>query len=126
MKKKTDEPAKEIKSMTLNEFKAWLEGFSEAMNGAPNKSQWQMILARLEKVTPDSRTETHIHYDYWKYRGPWFSVAGENSLNVRGQLDGAMYMNASLNSSDASNMAINPEYSACVEMGKKDYMETAE
>lgn len=37
--------------MTLNEFKAWLEGFEAAMNGnPPTADQWSAIKAKLGKV----------------------------------------------------------------------------
>ena len=37
--------------MTLNEFKAWLEGFEEAMGGnPPTAEQWASIKAKLAKV----------------------------------------------------------------------------
>ena len=36
--------------MTLAEFKAWLEGFKEAMGDAPTPEQWQKVLAKMETV----------------------------------------------------------------------------
>lgn len=37
--------------MTLNEFKAWLDGFEAAMFGMPpNAEQWAAIKAKLAKV----------------------------------------------------------------------------
>lgn len=37
--------------MTLSEFKAWLEGFEEAMGGnPPSADQWKAIKAKLAKV----------------------------------------------------------------------------
>ena len=39
--------------MTLSEFKAWREGFNEAINGAPNKEQWEVIKDKLIQVWPD-------------------------------------------------------------------------
>jgi hypothetical protein len=37
--------------MTLNEFKAWLEGFSEAFtDGVPNADQWAKVQAKLADV----------------------------------------------------------------------------
>lgn len=38
--------------MTISEFKAWLEGFEEAMGGnPPSAEQWKAIKARLTKVS---------------------------------------------------------------------------
>lgn len=36
--------------MTVNEFKAWLEGFDAAINGAPTPEQWETIKAKLATV----------------------------------------------------------------------------
>ena len=38
--------------MTIAEFKAWLEGFKEAVGDAPTPDQWQKVLAKLEDVQP--------------------------------------------------------------------------
>ena len=37
--------------MTLSEFKAWFEGFTEDMEGPPNEKQWKRICERLATVT---------------------------------------------------------------------------
>mgnify|MGYP006921299578 CR=1 FL=1 len=39
--------------MTLNEFKAWLEGFSDAMGDTPTPEQWAKIKAKLATVRDD-------------------------------------------------------------------------
>ncbi len=36
--------------MTANEFKAWLEGFSEAFDGPPNKEQWKKIQDKASEL----------------------------------------------------------------------------
>ena len=36
--------------MTLSEFKAWLDGFSEAMGEAPTPEQWAKIKRKLDDV----------------------------------------------------------------------------
>ncbi len=36
--------------MTLGEFKAWLDGFSAAINGAPTAEQWATIREKLGEV----------------------------------------------------------------------------
>ncbi|MNL34378.1 hypothetical protein D3C87_1563490 [compost metagenome] len=37
--------------MTVSEFKAWLEGFEEAMGGnPPSIDQWKAIKAKLAKI----------------------------------------------------------------------------
>jgi hypothetical protein len=36
--------------MKLSEFKAWLDGFSDAMGDAPTPEQWAKIKAKLAQV----------------------------------------------------------------------------
>ncbi len=38
-------------AMTIKEFKAWLEGFEEAMGGAPTPEQWAKIRAKIETLS---------------------------------------------------------------------------
>lgn len=57
--------------MTLTEFKAWFEGFTEDMSGPPSAKQWKKIQARVSEITGDPVTQ-HIFYDrYWRY-GPTY------------------------------------------------------
>ena len=36
--------------MTLNEFKSWLDGFSEAIGEAPTPEQWVKVKAKVNEV----------------------------------------------------------------------------
>ena len=36
--------------MTLNEFRAWFDGFSEAIGDAPTPEQWARIKAKLAQA----------------------------------------------------------------------------
>lgn len=36
--------------MTISEFHAWLDGFSEAIGDAPTPDQWAKVLAKLKTV----------------------------------------------------------------------------
>jgi hypothetical protein len=38
--------------MSLAEFKAWLDGFKEAVGDAPTPEQWQKVLTKLQDVQP--------------------------------------------------------------------------
>lgn len=44
--------------MTLAEFKAWFEGFTEDMDGAPSKKQWERIKARVSEIDGVAVTRT--------------------------------------------------------------------
>lgn len=37
--------------MTLSEFKAWFEGFTEGMDGPPSLKQWERIQARVKEIS---------------------------------------------------------------------------
>ena len=43
--------------MKLAEFEAWLEGFEEAIEGAPTPEQWAKVKSRLSEVEADVRVE---------------------------------------------------------------------
>jgi hypothetical protein len=36
--------------MTISEFKAWLEGFSEGIDGAPSPEQWARIQEKVRSL----------------------------------------------------------------------------
>lgn len=38
--------------MTLNEFRAWFDGFSEAIGDAPTPEQWAKIKAKVNGLGP--------------------------------------------------------------------------
>jgi len=61
--------------MTLAEFKAWFEGYTEAMSGAPNDSQWKRIQEKVAKIDGAPTTQTVFidrYRPYWEryYTGP--------------------------------------------------------
>ena len=39
--------------MNLSEFSAWFEGFTENMDGPPNKKQWARIQKRVAEIVSD-------------------------------------------------------------------------
>lgn len=51
--------------MTLQEFKAWFEGFNEVLDGKlPSKKQWARIQERVSQIDGHSVTATVIH-EWW-------------------------------------------------------------
>lgn len=42
--------------MTPNEFKAWFDGFSDAINGAPNEEQFERIKEQVGKIADSAPT----------------------------------------------------------------------
>ncbi|MDR7032421.1 hypothetical protein [Mesorhizobium sp. BE184] len=52
--------------MTLAEFKAWFEGFTEAMDGPPDAKAWKRIKARVAEIDGTAITKEVIYRDrYW-------------------------------------------------------------
>jgi|SRR5882672_2013799 len=53
--------------MTLAEFKAWFEGFTEEMDEAPSKKQWERIKKRVKEIDGVTVTERVFvdRYQYW-------------------------------------------------------------
>jgi hypothetical protein len=48
--------------MTMQEFKAWLDGYMEDRPGGPNPKEWEKIREKLNEVYPDP-----CHRDHWPY-----------------------------------------------------------
>lgn len=51
--------------MTLQEFKAWFEGFTEDMDAAPNKKQWERIKKRVKEIDGAVTTYPVFVDRYW-------------------------------------------------------------
>ncbi len=57
--------------MTPSEFKAWFDGFTEAIEDQPSKKQWARIKERVSQIDGTPITE-RIYVDrYWPYPRPW-------------------------------------------------------
>lgn len=61
--------------MTPQEFKAWFEGYTEAMDEKPTGKQWERIKARVAEI--DGRPTTHtVFHDWWRPYVSWHSGVG--------------------------------------------------
>jgi hypothetical protein len=47
--------------MTLSEFKAWLEGFTEVIDGPPSQEQWDRIKEKVASIV-DPLISTYPYY----------------------------------------------------------------
>ena len=57
--------------MTPQEFKAWFDGFTEALSGVPTKAQWARIKDRVSEIDGQPTTE-RIYVDrYWPVYNGW-------------------------------------------------------
>ncbi len=102
--------------MTPSEFKAWFDGFTEALDGIPSEAQWKRIKARVAEI--DGRTITeHVWVNrylphYWvtpympNYVVPPYVLCG-SSIGVGASGAGTMTMtNAAANSTFDSHSAM--------------------
>lgn len=66
--------------MTLSEFKAWFEGFTESIEGkaAPTQKQWAKIKEKVGQINGAPVTQT-VYIDryvkpYWDYWRPYWTA----------------------------------------------------
>lgn len=59
--------------MTLSEFKAWFEGFTDCMDGAPSEKQWKKITAKVGEITGAPITREVYIQSYRDVRPYWNS-----------------------------------------------------
>lgn len=85
--------------MTLSEFKAWFEGFTEAMDGPPGPKAWERIKARVAKIKAEPTTIREIYRDWpwWPHKYALYSASAA-----------AIPLDASLQCSGADNMIALP------------------
>lgn len=58
--------------MTASEFKAWFDGFTEALTGCPTNAQWTRIKARVAEIDGNPVTERVYVDRYGQYRYPYW------------------------------------------------------
>lgn len=66
--------------MQLSEFKAWFEGYTEGLEGAPTKAQFDRIKAKVSEITGTPITYP-VYIDryvepYRRYYATWASSGG--------------------------------------------------
>lgn len=109
--------------MTLSEFKAWFEGFSEIMDGNPDEKQWERIKARVAEIN-GSVTTYPVFVDryvepyrrYWPNVPYWSSCGTSPNAGLFNTTDSRVeYMKAKANGS-----AFNSS-SAMSDLGRAEY-----
>jgi hypothetical protein len=68
--------------MTLSEFKAWFEGYTEGLDGAPTEKQFKRIKAKVAEITgaPISHTVfVDRYHHYWQQWGQPILFGGPTS-----------------------------------------------
>ncbi len=66
--------------MTLQEFKAWFEGFTENMGDAPTKLQWARIQARVKEIDGADITYPIFVDRYWPPYTWWTCNTSNNTI----------------------------------------------
>lgn len=54
--------------MTLAEFKAWFEGYTESLDGPPNAKQWKRIKGRVKEIDGETVTRRVFVDHLWPRR----------------------------------------------------------
>lgn len=114
--------------MTLAEFKAWFEGFTESMDGAPDDKQWKRIKARVKEIDGVAITKTVFvdRYIPAPYRPYWSGLdmvgcSVQNFSDIKsmavGKAGGESFNNAvaSLNAEQFDS------HTAMLDLGRADY-----
>ena len=88
--------------MTLAEFKAWFEGFTEDMDGRPSEKQWKRIQKQIKEID-GTITSYPVFIDryvrpyrpYWD--GIWCGGASYQGVSSTGQLPHTSNTNVTAN-----------------------------
>ena len=105
--------------MTLAEFKAWFEGFTEDMDGTPNEKQFERIKAKVKDIDGVAITKTVFVDRYIEtYRRHWPNVPYWNSYSAAGVIDQGhgLYSQSTPGKNDLFNSP-----AAMVDLGKAEY-----
>ena len=78
--------------MTPQEFKAWFDGFTEALEGTPNEKQWDRIKARVAEINGVSITYPVYIDRYYPSYPPRYWYA--NTLGYSTFIGGAQCLSA--------------------------------
>lgn len=103
--------------MTLAEFKAWFEGFTEDMDGAPNEKQFECIKAKVKDIDGVAITKTvFVDHYYAPYRRYFDGVPIWNGhmTAVSSAIDNAVNTAKSVNAEFSSHCAM-------IDLGKAEY-----
>ena len=109
--------------MTLAEFKAWFEGFTESMDAAPSKKQWERIKERVGQIDGTVLTREVIYRDrYWPHYvhhwGPYYTnIYGMGSPTLAAQGHNSMMANGNLGMASANQLSAG----TLMDLGKADY-----
>ena len=94
--------------MNLPEFKAWFEGFTENLDGAPTKAQWKKIEKKVEGLVEEP-TPWPIFVDryirpraIWWHETPYHWVSSSNVFSNTAKTPPAQWVSSSNNGLQAA------------------------
>ena len=108
--------------MTLAEFKAWFEGFTEDMDGTPNEKQFERIKAKVKDIDGVAVTKTVFVDHYYPPYRPYWSSHRLDVFGVAQNSVGSMAIGkSSMPSIETNNSQSFDSFSAMVDLGKAEY-----
>jgi len=113
--------------MTLAEFKAWFEGFTETLEAAPNEKQWERIKARVAEIDGTVTTYPVFVDRYIPPYRPWYGGIPLNPIiyGANTSLEARSSVSLNAGAGDMPVSAINHEVfspmSAMTDLGKAEF-----
>jgi hypothetical protein len=111
--------------MTLAEFKAWFEGFTETLEAAPNEKQWERIKARVAEINGTVTTYPVFVDRYVPPYRPWYGGTPLNPTfyNTNTSLDvkSTIGLNGDQVGASYSEQPIFNASAAMMDLGKAEY-----
>lgn len=109
--------------MTPSEFKAWFEGFTEALDGTPSDEQWKRIKTRVAEIDGRPITEhVYVHrylpaYYYGTPYYPFWNGASGNAIlcNAGVTVDGSTHL-----LTNGNNAASFDSHAAMLSLGRAE------
>jgi hypothetical protein len=112
--------------MTLQEFKAWFDGFTENMGEAPpTKLQWARIQARVKEIDGAAVTYPVFFDRYWPHPSPttwpnWVTFTTGSSFPVSNTFGTVGYNAPNMNTLNDGHAVFNAT-AAMTSLGQADY-----
>lgn len=91
--------------MTISEFRAWLEGFKEAIGDRPTAEQWQKIQDKIGTIAAPVAPAALPSYQTSPYQQPGYgqTLLGQGSLAYQRQGSGLWYADGLWHNANAIN-----------------------
>ncbi|HEY0120631.1 MAG TPA: hypothetical protein VGC14_02530 [Rhizobium sp.] len=115
--------------MTLAEFKAWFEGFTETLEAAPNEKQWERIKARVAEINGAVTTYPVFVDRYVPPYRPWYVGTPLNptfySTNTSSDVKSTISLNGDHVGATYSEQSVFDMSSAMIDLGKAEFRSLA-